>query len=139
MPNLKDNLKDLLEKLKQAGKSGIDDFARGAKDIIVEQAEGLLRGGGKDVAERYARTAMDEAALLASEALTGVHEPREWAQIESQDASHNLQGAAILRAARLAFMANVAGLLGGVFGAVGGKVGEAIAATLDGLLQAAKG
>ena len=129
-----ETIKRLAEKLKQAGIAGKDEFAKGVKDAAVEGAQDLLKAG-PDVAGRYARTTLDMAALLADEALTGKHEPREWAQIDSQFASHNIQSAAILRAASLKFLKNVASILGGVLGGLGGTVGEAVAGTLDDLLK----
>lgn len=134
MSNTNETIKKLAEKLKQAGIAGKDDFAKGVKDAAIEGAQDLLKAG-PDVAGRYARTTLDMAALLADEALTGKHEPREWAQIDSQFSSQNTQSAAILRAASLKFLKNVASILGGVLGGLGGTVGEAVAGTLDDLLK----
>jgi hypothetical protein len=135
MPDINDTIKELAEKLKRAGIAGKDDFAKGVKEAAIEGAQDLLRGVGQDAAQRYARTTLDMAALAAEEALSGKHEPREWAQIESQQASQNTQSAAILRAATLKFIRSVVSILGGVLGGVAGKTGEAITSTLDELLK----
>ena len=132
--NTNETIKALAEKLKQTGKAGAQDFAKGVKDAAIEGAQDLLKAG-PDVANRYARTVLDMAELAAEEALTGQHQPREWAQIDSQQASQNLQSSAILRAQALKFIKNVVGILGGVLGGVGGKATEAIAGTLDELLK----
>lgn len=134
MSNANETIKRLAETLKQAGIAGKDEFAKGVKDAAIEGAQDLLKAG-PDVAARYARTTLDMASLLADEALAGKHEPREWAQIDSQFASQNTQSAAILRAASLKFLKNVASILGGVLGGLGGTVGEAVAGTLDDLLK----
>lgn len=134
MANVNDTIKGLAEKLKQAGTAGKDDFAKGVKDAALESAGDLLKAG-PDIGGRYARTVLDMAELAALEALSGKHEPREWAQIDSQQASQNLAGSAILRAQAMKFMKNVVGILGGVLGGIGGKATEAIADTLDGLLK----
>lgn len=132
--NANETIKKLAEKLKQAGIAGKDEFAKGVSAAAVEGAQDLLKAG-PDVAGRYARTTLDMAALLADETLSGVHQPREWAQIASQQASQNVQSAAILRAAAMKFIKNVASILGGVLGGMGGTVGEAVAGTLDDLLK----
>lgn len=134
MPNVNETIKKLAEKLKQAGAAGKEEFAKGVSAAAVDGAQDLLKAG-PDVANRYARTTLDMASLLADEALTCKHEPREWAQIDSQFASQNTQSAAILRAASLKFLKSVASILGGVLGGLGGTVGEAVAGTLDDLLK----
>lgn len=134
MPNINATIKQLAEKLKQAGLNGKQDFANGVKDAALESAGDLLKAG-PDIGQRYARTVLDMTDLAASEALIGKHEPREWAQIDSQQASQNLASTAILRAQALKFMKNVVGILGGVLGGLGGKVGEAAANTIDDLLK----
>lgn len=134
MSNANETIKSLAEKLKQAGIAGKEEFAKGVSAAAIEGAQDLLTAG-PDVASRYARTTLDMASLLAEEALEGKHEPREWAQIDSQFASQNTQSAAILRAAAMKFIKNVAGILGGVLGGFGGKVGEAVAGTLDDLIK----
>jgi hypothetical protein len=132
--NTNETIKQLAEKLKQAGLNGKQDFANGVKDAALEGAQDLLKAG-PDIANRYARTVLDMADLAAAEAIIGKHEPREWAQINSQQASQNLASDAILKASALKFMKNVVGILGGVLGGLGGKVGEAAAATIDDLLK----
>lgn len=134
MPNINDRIKQLAEKLKQTGKAGAQDFAKGVSDAALESGQDLLKAG-PDVAARYQRTVLDKVALASEEMLSGRHEPREWAQLDSQDESHNLQANAILKAQALRFVKNVVGILGGVLGGMGGQVGEAIAATIDGVLK----
>lgn len=138
MSKINETLRQLAEKLKQAGQAGIKEFSEGVKDAALEAFEPLVKTAGPDLARRYANTTLMQAELLAAEALNGAHRPRDWTQIESQDASHNVQGAAILRARRLAFMANVAGIVLSVFGKAGGQLGEALSGTLADLIDQAK-
>lgn len=135
MSKINDALKQLAEKLKKTGQAGLKEFSEGVKDAAIEAYEPLVKTSGPDLAKRYARTTLLQAELMASETLNDTHRPRDWKQIESQDASHNVQGAAILRAARLAFMANVAGIVLGVFGKAGGQLGEAISGTISDLIE----
>lgn len=137
MANINETLKSLGEKLKQAGKSGVKDFAEGVKNAAIEGSEGLLRSS-PELAKFFAETTLDKGALIADEMLAGAHQPREWKQLASQDESDKLFGSALAKAAAFAFLANVASVVGGVFGAAGNNVAAAVTGTLEDLLKQAK-
>lgn len=132
----RDTVNKLLQDLANEGKAGAEKFAQGVVDATLDGATGLVLGGG-EVAKKYARTSMDRARLAATELVTGIHKPEEWAFLESQHASQNLQATAMAEIHSMAYLANVVSLASGFLGPLAGKAGDAIVGTLTRMIKRA--